>query len=198
MRLPQEVTLLLSTVALSAGLSAGADLASAKHDYQEKNYAAALKESTPLAEQGNADAQVLLGRMYLMGQGVTQDRDQAMKWFKAAAVQGNADAQFLLSSMLLLPQKDVGEGMKWLRLSADQGMRDAQYLLGKTYLQGLKDVPRDLVQAAMWLELAAKGNTEFYQNELRAAEALLTADQLAKAKALADEWKPKGVPGQRF
>jgi TPR repeat protein len=194
MRVPQEFMFLVSAIVLSAGLSAGADLASARHDYQEKNYAAALQESTPLAEQGNADAQVLLGRMYLMGQGVTQDRDQAMKWFKAAAVQGNADAQFLLGSLLLLPQKDVGEGMKWLRLSADQGMRDAQYLLGKTYLQGIKDAPQDLVQAAMWLLLAAKGNTEFYQNELRSAEGRLTADQLAKAKSLAAEWKPRESP----
>src|SRR6516225_9044929 len=103
MRVPQEFMFLVSAIVLSAGLSAGADLASAKHDYQEKNYAAALKESTPLAEEGNADAQVLLGRMYMMGQGVNQDRDRALKWFKPAAVQGNADAEFFLGSMYLLP-----------------------------------------------------------------------------------------------
>jgi TPR repeat protein len=191
MRVSLRVSLCVSTIVLSAGLLAGADLASAKRDYQEKNYDAALKKSTPLAQEGNADAQVLLGRMYMMGQGVNQDRDRAMKWFKAAAVQGNADAEFLLGSMYLLPQQDVSEGMKWLRLSADQGMQDAQYLLGKTYLQGIKDAPQDLVQAAMWLLLAAKGNTEFYQNELRSAEGRLTMDQLAKAKSLADNWKPR-------
>jgi len=191
MRLALQVLLCASTIVLSAGLSRGADLASAKRDYQEKNYAAALKESAPLAEEGNADAQVLLGRMYMMGQGVDQDRDRAMKWFKTAAVQGNADAQFFLGSMYLLPQQDVGEGLKWLRLSAEQGMQDAQYLLGKTYLQGIKDAPQDLVQAAMWLRLAATGNTDFYQNELRSAEGRLTADQLTKAKSLAAEWKPR-------
>ena len=191
MRLSLQASLCVSMVGLSGGLLAGADLTSAKRNYQIKNYDAALKESTPLAEDGNGEAQVLLGRMYMMGQGVNQDRDRAMKWFKAAAVQGNADAQFFLGSIYLLPQQNVGEGLKWLRLSADQGMQDAQYLLGKTYLQGIKDAPQDLVQAAMWLLLAAKGNTEFYQNELRSAEGRLTADQLAKAKSLAAEWKPR-------
>src|SRR6516164_1936864 len=111
MRLSLQVSLCVATIMLSAGLSAGADLASAKRDYQDKNYDAALKESTPLAEGGNADAQVLLGRMYMMGQGVNQDRDRAMKWFKSAAAQGNAEAQFFIGSMYLLPQQDVGEGL---------------------------------------------------------------------------------------
>ena len=190
MRLPQEITLLVSTIVLSTGLSAVSDLASAKRDYQEKNYTAALNESTSLAEQGNAEAQVLLGRMYLMGQGVTQDSAQASKWLQAAAVQGDADAQFLLGSMLLLPQRDVGEGLKWLRLAAEQGMQDAQYLLGKAYMQGAERLARDPVQGGKWLRLAAKNNKQFYQDELQSAERQMTPDQVAKAKELADEWKP--------
>jgi TPR repeat protein len=126
----------LLIIPLLASLPAGADLETAKRAYQTKNYAAAFKEATSLAEQGNAEAQVLLGRMYLKGDGALADSDQAIKWFKASATQGNADAQFFLGSMYLLSQKDVGEGVKWLLLSAEQGNQDAQYLLGKTYIQG--------------------------------------------------------------
>jgi TPR repeat protein len=133
MRSLLHALLCLTTIALSVGLSADADLASAQHAYEGKDYVTALREVTPLAEQGNAAAQLLLGRMYLMGQGVTKDNDQASKWFEASAVQNNADAEFMLGSMYLLPQKDVAEGAKWLRLSADQGNQDAQYLLGKAY-----------------------------------------------------------------
>src|SRR6266403_5651001 len=193
MRSLQQFSFLISTILLSAGLSAGADLASAKHAYEGKNYTTALNELTPLAEQGNADAQAMLGRMYLMGQGVLKDSDQAIKWFKASAMQGNADAQFFLGTMYLLPQKDIAEGVKWLRLSAEQGQQDAQLILGKAYLQGAKELPRDPVQAEMWLRLAAKGNLEFYQNELLAAEAQMTPEQIAKGKALAEAWKPKVV-----
>jgi len=186
-------SLFTSSFLLCVGLSAAADLESAKRAYEQKDYATALKESTPLAEQGNADAQVLLGRMYLMGQGVLKDPDQAMKWFKVSAAQGNGDAQFLLGSLYLLPQKDIPEGVRWLRLSAEQGNQDAQYLLGKTYIQGLRGIPRDPVQAEMWLCLAAKNNLDFYQNELRVAEAQITPDQITKGKTLAAAWKPKAT-----
>ena len=178
---------------ICTSLSAGADLESAKRAYEQKDYATALKEFTPLAEQGNAHAQLFLGRMYMMGQGVLKDPDQAIKWFKASAAQGNADAQFFLGSMYLLPQKDIGEGVKWLRLSAEQGNRDAQYLLGKAYMQGAKELPRDPVQGDMWLRLAAEQNLDFYQNELLGAERQMNPDQIAKGKALAAAWKPKVV-----
>ena len=179
------------TMLICASLSAGADMESGKRAYEQKDYATALKEFAPLAEQGNAAAQLFLGRMYMIGQGVLKDSDQAIKWFKASAAQGNADAQFFLGTMYLLPRKDIAEGVNWLRLSAEQGQQDAQLILGKAYLQGAKELPRDNVRAEMWLRLAAKGNLEFYQNELLAAEAQMTPDQIAKGKALAETWKPK-------
>jgi len=179
------------TILLCSGFSAAADLDSAKGAYEQKDYATALKEFAVLAEQGSDVAQLTVGKMYMIGEGVTVDRDQAIRWFKAAAVQGNADAQFFLGAMYLLPQKDIGEGLKWLRLSAEQGLQDAQYLLAKAYLEDLKDHPRDPVQAGVWMRLAAKDNKQFYQNELGVVEGQLTPDQVAKAKALAAEWKPK-------
>ena len=172
-------------------LSAAADLESAKRAYEDKDYAKALQEATPLVEQGNAEAQCLLGKMYWMGEGVLKDPERAIKLFKASGSQGNADAQFYVGSYYLLPLRDVLEGAKWLRVSAEQGSRDAQWLLGKAYLEGAKDLPRDPVQAYMWLRLAAKDNLEFYVNAYRAAEKQMNAAQIAKATALADAWKPK-------
>src|SRR5262249_51737085 len=104
---------------------------------------------------------------------------------------GNADAQFFVGSYYVLPHRDIVEGVKWLWLSAEQGQQDAQLLLGKAYLQGDKDLPRDPVQAEMWLRLAAKNNLEFYQTELHAAEAQMNAEEIARGKALAEAWKPK-------
>ena len=187
----QRYSLGVLVILLCSTFCVGADLQSAKRAYEQKNYAAALKEFGPLAEQGNADAQLYLGKMYMMGQGVLRDADQAMKWLKASALQGNADAQFFVGSYYVLPHKDIAEGVKWLRLSAEQGQQDSQLLLGKTYLQGDKDLPRDPVQAEMWLRLAAKNNLEFYESELHAAEAQMSAEQIARGKTLAAAWKPK-------
>jgi TPR repeat protein len=145
-----------------------------------------------VAEQGNAEAQLIVGKMYMIGQGVPVDADQAMKWYRAAADQGNADAQFFLGSMYLLPQKNIEEGLKWLKLSAQQGMQDAQFLLGMAYLKG-ENFTHDLVQAYMWLQLAAEHGGDFYQSQLNEAAKQMTPDQIAKGKALAAEWK-KTVP----
>jgi hypothetical protein len=189
----RRIAVCTSTMLIWASLSAAADLKSAKHAYERKDYAVALKEFMPIAEQGNAEAQLYLGKMFMLGQGILKDPDQAVKWFKASAEQGNADAQFFLGSYYLLPHLNVAEGVKWLRLSAEQGQQDAQLLLGKSYLQGDQDLPRNPVQADMWLRLAAKNNLDFYQNELHAAEGQMTSDEVSAGKALAAAWRPKAA-----
>jgi len=179
------------TILLCSLLSTAADIESGKRAYELKDYASAFKEFTPLAEQGHAEAQLFLGKMYMSGEGVLVDPEEAIKWLKASAAQGNADAEFFVGSYYLLTHRDVAEGTKWLRLSAEQGQQDAQLVLGKAYLKGDKDLSRDPVQAEMWMQLAAKNNLDFYKDELSAAEAQMTAAQIARGKALAADWKPK-------
>ena len=60
------------------------------------DYATALQEWRPLAEQGNADAQYNLGVMYDNGQGVPQDYAEAVKWYRLAAEQGYATHNTIL------------------------------------------------------------------------------------------------------
>ncbi len=174
-----------------------ADLESAKRAYHQHDYVTAVKEFSSLAEQGNSDAQLILAKMYFFGQGVPKDSDQAMTWFKASAVQGDRDAQFFLGSMYLLPEKDITEGLKWIRMSADQGMPDAQFLLGMAYLQG-KGVSPDMIQADMWLQLAAtqQKDLKFYRTQLESAERKMSPDQRTKAKALAAAWKPTSASAE--
>jgi len=177
------------TVLVCSQLSTAADFESAMRAYEKKDYAGAFKEFAVVAEEGNMEAQLIVGKMYMIGQGVDKDSEQAIKWFKAAADQGNADAQFFLGAMYLLPQRDIPEGIKWLKFSADQGMQDAQFLLGMAYLKG-QNFAHDLVQADMWLQLAAAQGGGFYQRQRDEAERQMTADQIAQAKALAAAWKP--------
>ena len=66
---------------------------------QRGDYATALREFRPLAEQGNAEAQFNLGAMYNFGYGVPQDYAEGMKWLRKAAEQGNAPAQYNLGIM---------------------------------------------------------------------------------------------------
>lgn len=60
-----------------------------------------------MANQGDAEAQVALGAMYNLGEGVRQDYTKAAHWFEKAANQGNADAQYMLGLMYA-----KGEGVR--------------------------------------------------------------------------------------
>lgn len=48
-------------------------------------------------EAGHAEAQYSLGLMFLVGKGVIEDRDEALRWIKLAATQGQAEAKRFLS-----------------------------------------------------------------------------------------------------
>ena len=86
---------LVLTFAILVGLAAPAwaGFAEGVAAFERRDYATALREFRPLAEQGHADAQFNLGLMYYKGQGVPQDHAEAMKWYRKAAEQGDADAQ---------------------------------------------------------------------------------------------------------
>ena len=63
------------------------------------DYATTLRELTPLAEHGNANAQTGLGVMYEKGKGVPRNYKTAVKWHRLAAEQGLAPAQYNLGLM---------------------------------------------------------------------------------------------------
>ena len=181
------LTLLLVSVS-----PARADLEAGKRALEHQDYAAALKELKPLAEQGNAEAQALLGEMYSLGRGVPLDVNQAQKWYQAAADQGNARGQCSLGSMNL--KRDTAQGLRLLKLSAQQGDADAYLILGMAYMN-LKEAPRDVVQADMWLRLAAGRGDGLASGQRSKLESQMTRDQIAQAEALAAAWNPKVTAG---
>ena len=85
------IAVLLGSAGVSA--SASADYQKGWNAYESGDYATALRELRPLAEQGHANAQFHMGVTYAEGVGVPKDYKTAMKWFTLAAEQGNASAQ---------------------------------------------------------------------------------------------------------
>lgn len=85
------------TVLLILAAAAGAAIAGSFEDgyaaYNGGDYVTALWLLRPLVDQGNADAEDMLGVMYFVGQGVTQNRAEAIRLYRLAAEQGNAHAQ---------------------------------------------------------------------------------------------------------
>ncbi len=88
--------------------------------------ARALSQLLSVAEEGDAHAQLMLGSMYEIGQGVTQDYAQAVKLYREAAEQGDADAQASLGVMCAIGQgvtQDYAQALKWLLIAKAEGAR---------------------------------------------------------------------------
>ncbi len=86
-------TVMLAMIIVLVAAPAGADFEAGVEAYNRGDYATALKEWRPLAEQGDAVAQYFLAHMYENGQGVPQDDVQARMWLNLAAAQGNKTAR---------------------------------------------------------------------------------------------------------
>jgi len=186
---------LTATVCLTIALLLGSAGVSWSQDFQKGvaaahsgDFATALREWTPLAEQGEADAQTILGVMYEEGKGVPQDYKTAVKWYKLAAEQGDADAQtqmgFMYNKGKGVPQNDK-TAVKWWTLAAEQGNALAQGNLGAGYAFG-RGVLKDYVYAHMWGKIAAtNGNAvgtklrDFVEKKMTPAD-LSTAQKLAR------------------
>ena len=147
------------------------------------------------AEQGDASAQLGLGRRYEFGQGVPQDDAEAVLWYRLAAEQGNGFALSALGSQGV-PQ-DYAEALRWDRLGADQRYPSAQYILGVRYANG-EGVRQDDVEAHMWFNLAAaQSSGEARRIYVKARDDMaerMTAHQLAVAQGRAREWTPTPEP----
>ena len=106
----------------------GADYDKGWAAFDNGDFATALREWTPLAQQGDARAQLLLGAMYRKGEGVLQDDKAAVKWFTLAAQQGDAKAQVNLGVMYATGQGVLQDNIyahMWVNIAASSGDENA-------------------------------------------------------------------------
>ncbi|MGI9383949.1 MAG: tetratricopeptide repeat protein [Methyloligellaceae bacterium] len=114
------------------------------------------------AEQGDAKAQYTLGTMYRDGRGVTQDYDEALRWWRKSAELGLVDAQYALGNIYAggagIARNNV-QAYMWYSIAAAQ-----------------KEVE--------WLHAIARSNR-------KALTARMAPADISKAQALVTEWKAK-------
>ena len=124
-----KMLLMAAAAALVPSAGFTQDFDKGRAAYEAGDYTTALKEWRPLAEQGNAKAQLGLGRIYKKGEGGTYDHLEAFNWFRKAAEQGNANAQTSLGAMYYNGEGVIQDNVyahMWLSIAASQGNADAQ------------------------------------------------------------------------
>ncbi|MBT7968233.1 MAG: sel1 repeat family protein, partial [Methylococcales bacterium] len=179
-----------------------------------QDYTESVKWYRLAAEQGYSEAQSNLGDMYRNGQGVSQDYKESDKWYRLAAEQGNFEAQRSLGIMYKngvgVPQEenvskeeieldddqksemekkkqDYKESIKWFTKSAEQGDSKSQYNLGEIYQEG-KVVPKNMVKAYMFFNLAAVNGDEVKIKSRNKVAIKMTPSQVEKSQDMAREW----------
>jgi TPR repeat protein/tRNA A-37 threonylcarbamoyl transferase component Bud32 len=115
-----------------------------------------------VAELGNVDAQLVLGGCLLNGEGVAEDKVEAVRWLRKAAQQGNADAQYCLGEYYFGREgvEDKVEAVRWFKKAGSHGNDEALFSLGICYYSG-EGVAEDKVEAVRWFKKAADlGNAD--------------------------------------
>ncbi len=125
--------------------------------FQRGYYITALNLATPLALQGDAAAQTLIGEIYSRGLGVRRDLATAIEWYEKAAEQKVPEALFQLAMLLHDGGEEFGDRARAARLiaeAADAGHALAQFNLAQTL--AAEATPQKLERAVSYYEKAAK------------------------------------------
>ena len=139
--------------------------------YTEKNYAEAFSLFQELADQGHAESQYNLGRMYYNRHGVSKSYKKALAWYTLSANQGYDRAQNNLGVMY-----DTGKGFgiprdrarayELYKKSAAQNNIWAQNNLGMVHYY-TKGGPQHYEEAFKWFKKAATNTDAKDEGEIR-------------------------------
>jgi TPR repeat protein len=152
-----------------------------------------LRALRRLADGGNAEAMLRLGRLYASGIGVRHDDAEAVRWFQAGSAAGNLSASTSLAAALIEGRgtaKDTQEGLRLLQLAADRNNLEAMYRLAVQKAQG-KIVAKDASEALRLFNRAADAG--FTPAMLDLAHMYNTGEGVGIDPAKAAQWYRKAA-----
>ncbi len=121
----------------------------------------------PSAKEAYVSSCVNIAVKYENGDGVEQDYEIALEWYKKAADNGNTDAMYSIGCMFADGhgvEQDYAKAMEWYRNAADNGNADAMNSIGYMYDCG-NGVEQDYEKALEWYEKAIDaGNVDSMYN----------------------------------
>ena len=134
---------------------------------RNRDFALALANFKPLAEQGDADAERAMGQLLMQNCTGLQDKPAAVEWLNKAAAAGNVAARNLLGSAYMTGNGvplDDNKAFALFSQTAAAGNAAGEMELGYLYLTG-RGVPQDKYQGLQWtVKAAEQGNASALGN----------------------------------
>lgn len=142
------------------------------------------------ANQGDAEAEYLLGILYLFDKKYIDGEDIAIKWLTKSSEKGNSNAQCALASIYEESKKNKNgkKSIELYTLSANSGNIHAQSMLGFAYLLG-EYVKVDHQKSFNWFLRAAEQGDKVSQYQV--GKAYLFGTGVSKDSSLAAIWLDK-------
>jgi len=141
-----------------------------------------LAKQEKLAEQGNAEAQFVMGQAYAGIHYHGRHVPTAIDWYTKAAEQGHSEAQFELGQCYSHgdgTNQDHGLSLYWYKKAAMQGHGIAQTRVALAYEMGF-GVDKNLVEAYAWLRVSLRLGKSAWARQM---EKVLSLDELVEAEA---------------
>ncbi|MDQ8036750.1 MAG: tetratricopeptide repeat protein [Pedobacter sp.] len=128
-----------------------------------RNEAEAARLLTSLADQGNADAQAMLGQFCLDGRGMDRDATQALNWFRLAAAQNHVMAINMLGRCQengwgCVP--DISAALSNYRRAAEAGLDWGQYNYANLLRMGRGTEPDTAGAFELYMKAAEQGHAK--------------------------------------
>jgi uncharacterized protein len=201
--------------AAEQGKDTAADFLYIIYEYSLIDKKEAVKWLRKGAELGSEVAQNELARRYAIGEGVVQNYEKSLEWYRKA--KNEKDAESLLSKIRLEKEelekaktgsasdkfklaekfqkgtgrlKDINKAIKWYEKSAEQGSVQAQANLWRIYADGV-GIMSDYVKAYMWAAIAGVNGFERAGTMRMMVESKMSAEQIEKSKKMARQWLKK-------
>ncbi len=139
------------------------DLEKGLEAFEKKDYKTALEILLPLADNGDAKAQYIIGSMCERGLGIPQNYRESCRWYDLAYKQNDGMAVFRTGEihhqglMGFKQNFDIARGC--FNKAALQGISEAQYNLGTIYEKG-EGVDVNFIEAHKWYNIAASNGNE--------------------------------------
>jgi len=159
----------------------------------KEDMAAAAKWYEKSAELGFAPAEYRIGNFYEKSIGVARDVKKSKTWYQLAAQQGNASAMHNLAVLFAMAADGVTDNESaahWFTAAADVGVKDSQFNLGILAAKGV-GMKQNLEESYKWFALVAKTGDKDAAAKRDEIAAALRPEQLERARAAAELWKPK-------
>ncbi|HZQ41429.1 MAG TPA: tetratricopeptide repeat protein, partial [Rhizomicrobium sp.] len=128
---------------------------------RSRDFALALANFKPLAEQGDANAELAMGQLLMQNCTGLQDKPAAVEWLNKAATAGNIPARNLLGLAYMTGHGvplDDNKAFALFSQTAAAGNAVGEMELGYLYTAG-RGVPQDKYQGLQWtVKAAEQGN----------------------------------------